>query len=268
MNLQQGLIAYFRYQIDAAGLKRLLDAPVGAQQHAPAESDFVVTRVMLLTICDAVASGDLAIEDLEEIGATLTLSGGLSLDAEHYDLLSGICYGWSSAGRQEATTKKSVAQCAKRLKSTPAPRQPLGRVAQAPATESTEEQSAASALVLARCVMYGGWFICVANISISPLIVHEYLPHWVFQSLNRILAVALFYAWVMADSKVESYKLSASLRWGILIWPIGVPYYIFRSKGFWRGLESHVKFLGFLALAGGFMYFLHEGFGWRLPRAL
>lgn len=278
MNPQQGLIAYFQYVIPAAELGRVFTGPRGDGERGvlgPDEVRFVVTRPMLLALCDAVESGDMAPGILVAIGEELLLGEALTFDLEHQGLLAEICRGWSAPGIANGPTRVGVAKAAERLRSAqPAQgeRPPLGKLGRAQADYQggvigPPPDADRAAIVNARIAMYGGWLLLMMVMVTMPLVVDEYVSEQVFRYFTRALPPALFFAWFRADAKVEGFQPSRPLDLGVLFWPIGVPYYLLKVKGFWRGLESFIKFLGFLSLACAMLYVLHHFYDWRLPSA-
>jgi len=70
------------------------------------ETDFEVTRPMLVSLCDAVLSGQLPAEELSTIGFALAASDRFSWDRE--DLVGAVIYDWSCPEISYPLTRDNV----------------------------------------------------------------------------------------------------------------------------------------------------------------
>jgi hypothetical protein len=91
---------------DVAGSKKKVGAVEWVVEIEDMEGQFEVTRLMLVSLCDAVLSGQFPPEELSTIGFALAASDHFSWDGE--DLIGDVIYDWSSPEINYPPTLDSV----------------------------------------------------------------------------------------------------------------------------------------------------------------
>jgi hypothetical protein len=90
----------------------------------------------------------------------------------------------------------------------------------------------------------GAAFVLGAGVSMAHSEAHI---EWL-NGLSVLLSTFLTFAWYRYDSEARSYRRSYALNIGVIaVTFVGLPYYLFRSRGWTAGLQAHALLIGLAA---------------------